>query len=130
MVPAFIDTGGGSTNGRNLLGLDELDVSRDIVDFTFVAKTDDGPEFYLSITEWSPHKMEIFMNFTDPMAVSTGASSDQIICKIKNPAMFISAADPTQSLSPEKALMTKSVPPQVPKGVDPAALEAQAASTQ
>jgi hypothetical protein len=65
------------------------------------------------------------MNFTDPTSVSTGADSDNIITTIKNPGMFMTESG-GKSLDPAKAKTVAEVPPQLPKGMDAAALEAQA----
>ena len=71
--------------------------------------------------------MEVFVNFTDPLAISTGQSRDSVEFIIKNPAQFISAKS-GESLDPEKAVIKKSVPKQLPKGVDGEALVANAES--
>ena len=60
-VPDF-KSDGGMSRGRNLLGLSDIDVTCDIVDFTFIAKTDDedrSSKFFLELISWTSKGIEI-----------------------------------------------------------------------
>jgi hypothetical protein len=59
------------------------------------------------------------------LEISTGGSRDEVEFIIRNPAQFVSA-DSGESLSPDKAVIKKSVPKQLPTGVDAAELAASA----
>ena len=79
--------------GRRLVELNELDVSRDIVEFKFIMKSDTDEkdlEYYLSLTDWTESSLQVFINFTNPMAVSAGISNDAVVVKILNPNLFVS----------------------------------------
>jgi len=76
-----------------LLSLAELDVARDVVDVKFVSKNgeeNDKLEYFLVIEEWTADNLKIFVNFTNPGAVSNGQSEDSLVMEIKNPALFVS----------------------------------------
>ena len=65
--------------GRRLIALSELDVARDICDFTFILRSDteiSDLKFYLELTEWTQDQMQILVNFTEPMIISKGFSKD------------------------------------------------------
>lgn len=127
-MPSFLDE---ASRGRGLIGLKDLDVSRDIVEIQFISRNDDegaDKEFFLEMTEWNPENIAIHVNFTDPLSVSQGDSEDQIVCKIKNPQIFVPEADGGEPLSRDKATVVKEVPKQLPKGVSAEELEAQAES--
>ena len=81
------------STGRRLVELNELDVSRDIVEFKFIMKSDTDEkdlEYYLSLTDWTESSLQVFINFTNPMAVSAGISNDAVVVKILNPNLFVS----------------------------------------
>ena len=91
-------------NGRFLLSLEELDVARDVADVKIVSNNgvdNDKLAFYLSIEEWTADHLMIFVNFTNPQAVSDGAQLDSIVIDIKNPSLFISETG--QALSQDRA---------------------------
>jgi len=73
--PKFDDPKQTERKGRMLLSLQELDVARDVVDIKFVSKNGedtDKLEYYLSIEEWTENNLKLFVNFTNPGAVSNG----------------------------------------------------------
>lgn len=77
------------TKKRRLIGLSELDVTRDIVDFTFVTTADQEStkiEFYLDMSGWTSTKLGIGINFTEPLNVGRG--NEQVLTSMKNPIMF------------------------------------------
>ena len=43
------------------------------------------------MVEWTAKGMSIQMNFTDPLRVSSGVSSDSLVAVIKNPNFFTSS---------------------------------------
>ena len=53
--------------------------------------------------------------------------SDSMVCKIKNPKMFVPQAEGGQPLDPKLATVVSDVPAQVPKGVNATELDNQAA---
>ena len=72
---------------------EEIDASRDVVDFRFVMKSDEDPEevkYFLSITDWTELELKMFINFTEPLSISKGRNKDAIICTFKNPNLFVS----------------------------------------
>ena len=53
----------------------EIDVARDVVDFSFVMKSDEDPndvKYFLSITDWTETQLKLFINFTEPLSISKG----------------------------------------------------------
>ena len=62
-VPAFIDQPGeeeAGPEGRRLIALSELDVARDICDFTFILRSDielSNFKFYLDLKAWTQDEM-------------------------------------------------------------------------
>lgn len=97
-VPAFIkrsepEQGRLLQEGVPQIGLSEIDVTRDVASFSFVAQGDEDLSklvFYLSITDWTEDSIELYINFTNPLIVSRGQNEDIMICTIKNPNLFIS----------------------------------------
>jgi len=132
-VPGFIKEAEDSGDkGRILLALSEIDVGRDIMDVQFISRNDDDrhdKSYYLELTEWSGKNLEVFVNFSDPLLVSTGDDGDSMVTKIKNPAMFVPTAPGGKPLDPANATSVKEVPAQLPKGVSEAELKAQAAAS-
>lgn len=58
---------------RHLIRLDQVNVTRDVLSFKYELRSDIERKrinFDLMITEWSPWHMILWMNFTDPPAVS------------------------------------------------------------
>ena len=45
-------------------------------------------EFKAHLIDWTPHSIEIFLNFTNPSLVSTGANFDSINIKVLNGSNF------------------------------------------
>jgi hypothetical protein len=68
------------------------------------------------MTKWTPYEMGIYINFTNPMMVSRGLKQDQIICTIKNKALF-QAEDSNSVLLSERIYIQTKVPNQLPNGV-------------
>ena len=96
--------------GQNIY--DEINVSRDILDFKFVMKSGEDTsniKYNLIIKDWSEQKLEFFINFTSPLSVSQGRNKDAIICKLKNPNLFVSK-ETGQTLSLEKLESAQTIP--------------------
>ena len=76
IVPSFLsDKRRLDGEGRQLIGLDDLDVTRDVLDIMFLLKSDIEPEdikYYLMIHEWTPNHIKVFINFTNPLIISQG----------------------------------------------------------
>jgi len=95
--PLIPPTFGGTQDeatGRLLMNFDQLNVARDVVDIKFISKNgeeDDKLEYSLVIEDWTPEKLRIFVNFTNPTLVSNGGIEDSMIFKIQNPDLFRSA---------------------------------------
>jgi len=79
-VPGFITSENKDiVKGRNMVSLSELDVARDIMDFTFIMRSDleaSDIQFFLEVQEWNTEQLKIYMNFTNPTIVSTGLTND------------------------------------------------------
>jgi hypothetical protein len=93
------------------LGLSELDVTRDVVDLSFVTTTDQESNpigFYLDMEEWNENGLGIKINYTDPLMVGKG--NDQIMTTLKNPDLFVSAAT-GKAVPKDKATSVKFSPP-------------------
>ena len=64
-----------TTNRRRLVGLSELDVTRDILDVTFVTQSDQETtpiKYFLEMTNWDPKKLGMKINFEDPLNAGKG----------------------------------------------------------
>lgn len=75
------------------MGLNQIDVSRDLIDFSFILNSDvesDKVEFTLMLTEWEESQLKIQINFTDPLIISKGISPDQVLCRVKRRDLFVS----------------------------------------
>lgn len=95
------------TQKRRLVGLSELDVSRDIMDVTFVTQSDQETtpiKYYLDMTKWDEKGLGIKVNFDDPLQVGKG--SDQIMTSLKDPSMFVSQ-ESESSIPKNKATSVK-----------------------
>ena len=72
-VPGFIST---TPTGRLLAGtipMDQLDVTRDIIDLRFVLKSDIKPEdikYNIIIEKWTSEEFILKVNFSDPYQIS------------------------------------------------------------
>jgi hypothetical protein len=78
----------------------------------------------LELTEWTDKKIEIKINFHDPLSVVEGGSTS---FNIKNPSLFISAAS-GESLPADQTSFSKTLPKQLPKDVSEESLQDQAAA--
>ena len=89
LVPDFIKEAQ-AAKGRDLnlaLKLQDIDVSREIVEFKFILNSDHKPEdikYILEIVQWTANKLKLHINFTNPLAVSTGQEPDQVRIIIRN----------------------------------------------
>lgn len=95
------------TGKRRLVGLSELDVSRDILDVTFVTVSDQEAKpikYYLDMTKWDPTDLGMKINFDDPLMVGKG--KDQVMTSLKDPSLFVSQASGT-AISKKKATSVK-----------------------
>ena len=97
--------------GRKLISLKDIDVARDIMDVKFKSAGEDSNFvlYTLDLLSWDKNGIEIHINFTNPLAISNGATRDSIEFIIKNPAQFISERT-GKSLLPEKSVLSKTIP--------------------
>jgi len=81
-----------SADGRKLLSLGDIDVARDIIDIRFKSLSENSnfALYTLELVRWDARGIEIYVNFTDPLAVSTGQQRDTLEFIIRNPEQFIS----------------------------------------
>lgn len=117
------------TGKRQLIGVSELDVSRDVVDLSFITETDQETNpigYYLDMENWDENGIDIKINYTDPLMVGKG--NDQIMTTLKNPDLFVSASS-GEALPKDKATSVKFSPTQVPKDVSEDKLNADAKQT-
>ena len=59
--------------------MDELDILRDVVDITFLCNSDTLPNnfsYTSEIEEWNEDKLDLLLNFPEPLAVSRGIKLD------------------------------------------------------
>lgn len=80
--------------GRKLIALNELDVTRDLLQLDFIMKSDVNPEdieYSILLNEWTPSVFDIAINITTPLLISKGLYRDTLYVKIKNPSLFVSA---------------------------------------
>ena len=106
------------TGRRRLVGLSELDVSRDVMGVQFITTSDQESapiEYFLRMKEWTNKGMSVKVDFKDPLLVGKG--NDNVATSLKNMALFApkSGAKPLPASAGTKVA---AAPPQVPKGVD------------
>jgi len=82
-IPEFIDLNDTEEvnvpHGRSVLALSEIDVARDMIDFSFTLNSDEdieNLEYYLELQEWKSRTMKILLNFTNPSMISKGMKPD------------------------------------------------------
>ena len=112
-----------TTRARTLVGLGELDVTRDLVDFAVVTTSDQEAkpiEYYLEMNEWDPKGLGLHIVYKEPLQIGKGG--DSIMSSIKNPAMFVSE-ETGLSLPADKATSAKIAPTQMATGVSEATLQ-------
>ena len=85
--------GGGNRRRRQLLSLNELNVTRDVLQFKYRLRSDVDEKrikFDLVIKNWTTDGMVLWLNFTEPEAVSNGNVFDQAYVKVLNEKLFVS----------------------------------------
>ena len=97
IVPNFNFTSTNNTrilkNSSSSLSMDQIDVSRDLLDIKFLLKSEQDPDsikYYLKLHSWTPKKLHIKIDFEDPSLISKGQDRDTMYMKIKNPKIFVS----------------------------------------
>ena len=116
---------------RQLLSLDTIDLERDVFGITYVVNSEtDLSEisYYIEITEWTDKKMELAINFTNPLVVSKGIKKDLMMLTIKNPLLFISAKTMIPIPASNRQVVIE-IPKQFPKGVDAETITSSAENT-
>jgi len=107
-----------TTGRRRLVGLSELDVSRDVVDFKFITDSDQESapiEYFLEMKDWNEDGVDVQVKYKNPLLVGKG--NDNIATTLKNTQLFAPASG-DKPLSAEEASTVAGVTSQVPKGVD------------
>ena len=82
-----------SKRGRKLLAYHEIDVSRDLIDFTFILNSEEDAskiEYSLDLVKWAEDEIKVQINFKDPNIISQGLNLDQVLCRVKKRHMFVS----------------------------------------
>ena len=82
IVPTFNNT------RRSLLSIDQINVSRDILNIKFLLKSDQDPSkisYSLSIQKWMKDHLHLKIKFDDPNVISKGMNRDTVYMKMKNP---------------------------------------------
>ena len=116
------------TGRRRLVGLSELDVSRDVMDFKFMTNSDQEAEpieYFLEMKKWDETGVAVQVQYTNPLQVGRG--NDNIATSLKNTALFAPASG-SAPLPQAEGTTVASAPPQVPKGVDEEELKQDAAT--
>lgn len=106
------------TGRRRLVGLSELDVSRDVMDFKFITTSDQESEpieYFLEMNKWDENGLAVQIKYKNPLLVGKG--NDNIATSLKNTALFAPASG-AKPLSASEGTTASGSPPQVPKGVD------------
>jgi len=102
---------------RKLIGLAELDVSRDLVDFSLVTTSDQESKpigYYLEMSNWDATNLGVQATFDEPLQVGKGG--DSVMTSLKDPSLFIAEAGGA-SIPADKATSAKIAPVQMAKGV-------------
>jgi len=96
-LPAEATTNGTNDDNdpkrRNLVGLKNINVQRDLMSVNLVVKSNverEDIKYFLEVSEWTEQSISIFMNFTTPLLVSKGLERDEVYMSIINPYLFIS----------------------------------------
>lgn len=106
------------SESRRMLGepekvtLSEIDVSRDIMDFTFISQEEVDYSklvYYLEIVSWTEDNFELRINFTNPLIVSNGITEDLVVCRLKNRKLFV-AKDTNQMIEKSSLVIVKAFP--------------------
>jgi len=103
---------------RRLVGLSQLDVSRDVMDFKFITDSDQESapiEYFLKMKEWNKNGMSVQVDYKNPLLVGKG--NDNVATSLKNMALFAPASG-DKPLPASAGSKVSGAPPQVPKGVD------------
>ena len=77
---------------RNLIEIEQLDLSRDIMEISLILNSEEDPElmqFSIELEAWYETGMNISYSFTNPLLVSTGIHPDFILCKVKERELFM-----------------------------------------
>jgi len=117
-----------STGRRRLVGLSELDAGRDLVDFSFVTDGDQEAEpvqYFLDVQGFGAQGLRLGINYTNPLAV--GQNNDNIMTGLKDVQMFRPASG-NPPVAKADSVTVKASPPQVPAGVDEAAIKVDAST--
>lgn len=75
------------------MNLDEIDVREHIMEIDFILNSDEKKEdieYFIELKNWTETDMDLILNFTNPLVISRGFRSDQLVCVIKNKELFIS----------------------------------------
>jgi hypothetical protein len=114
----------------NKIALSEIDVTRDVMDFTFVLRSDiDTSNFTytIDIEDWTMDGMQVKVNFSDPLMISRGKESDILQIHIINRHLFKSnITGDSIDESNTKVPMAYQFPKQLPEGVSQEDIELQA----
>lgn len=100
------------------------------MDIQLVLKSDEeveNIEYFLEIKNWTQEFMDVHINFTDPLLISKGLKLDEIICKILNKDLF-QAKFSSMVLMSDRIYIQKSLPRQLPRGIDEKSLSDSASS--
>ena len=90
MVPGFLKQEEAASR-RQLLSVDKLDVTRDIMEISVILNSEVKPEkmqFFIELKSWTETEIVIAYNFSNPLLVSTGIHPDSVLCKIKERKLF------------------------------------------
>jgi non-canonical (house-cleaning) NTP pyrophosphatase len=109
VVPPF--NSDSASKGRSLgISVEELDVTRDVLNFEYVSGSGDGDIAYdIFISKWDESGISLQLNFSDPLAVSQGRGNDRAVVAIKNPGLFVSKKT-GKMIQAENAVAVQKVP--------------------
>ena len=99
--------------GRKLIALNELDVTRDLLELNFIMKSDVDPNdigYSIILNEWTPSTFDVSVNITTPLLISKGLYRDTLYVKIKDPSLFVSSESGEPLNIAGKVIMKQTLP--------------------
>ena len=127
---------GGSGDGgrrRQLVSMEQIDVQRDIMKIYFDQGDLDAEEDpndnikFLQIETWTETDFDVKIFWDDPFAVSSGKTRDNLHIELRS-AEYFQSANGGPGMSDAQLSVSKTIPPQLPKGVSAEELARQAAA--
>lgn len=94
-------------------------MSEALLDVYFLLNSDIEPEdikFYVELRGWESNKIDLFINFADPLHISQGEERDMIQIKFKQGSKLLRTTD-GKEIDTSGILIQKTIPRLLPKDV-------------